>query len=114
MADGEVRIKLNTVVTALNWQEDVSELVRRIRPDRWKAFQVLEIHGENEGKVRQLLISADQYAQFVARHQHLAAERIGLVPEDNDAMRGSYVMINPQEQFFANQSARFRKHSARR
>jgi radical S-adenosyl methionine domain-containing protein 2 len=102
-----IRIKLNTVVTALNWQEDMSELVRLIRPDRWKAFQVLEIQGENEGKVGPLLISADQYAQFVARHQHLAAEGLGLVPEDNDAMRGSYVMINPQGQFFTNEHGRY-------
>lgn len=102
-----IRVKLNTVVTALNWQEDMSELVRRIRPDRWKAFQVLEIQGENDGKVGPLLITSDQYGQFVARHQHLAAEGLGLVPEDNDAMRGSYVMINPQGQFFTNEHGRY-------
>ena len=102
-----IRLKLNTVVTALNCDEDMSELVRRVQPERWKAFQVLRVEGENDGRVEPLLITAEQYAGFVTRHDHLKAEGLGLVPEDNDAMRGSYVMINPAGRFFGNETGRY-------
>ncbi|MFZ4580536.1 MAG: viperin family antiviral radical SAM protein [Myxococcota bacterium] len=102
-----VHLKLNTVVTALNWQEDMSPLVRRMRPERWKAFQVLRVEGENNGRVEPLLITPDQYQAFVARNAHLAAEGLPLVPEDNDAMRGSYVMVDPQGRFFNNEFGRY-------
>ncbi len=40
-----IRVKLNTVVTRLNYQEDMSAFVRRVRPERWKVFQVLPVDG---------------------------------------------------------------------
>lgn len=101
-----VRIKLNTVVTALGWQEDMSPLVRRIRPERWKAFQVLPMDGQTDERILPLLIDAERFRAFVDRHAHLAAEGLAPVPEDNDAMRGSYVMIDPLGRFFGNATGR--------
>lgn len=89
-----IRIKLNSVITQMNWQEDLSALVRRVGPERWKAFQVLRVEGENDGVVDPLLINSMQFAEFVQRHQHLAEEGLAPVCEDNDAMRGSYAMID--------------------
>jgi radical S-adenosyl methionine domain-containing protein 2 len=100
-----IRIKLNTVVTAWNHHEDMSALVRRIRPERWKIFQVLPIAGQNDG-VEPLLISAQQFAGYVARHAHLAAEGIDVVAEDNAAMTSSYIMIDPMGRFFDNVDGR--------
>ncbi|MCO4761612.1 MAG: viperin family antiviral radical SAM protein [Myxococcales bacterium] len=97
-----IRLKLNSVVTALNWQEDLSRLVRQIRPERWKAFEVLSIEGENADRVQPLRITTAQFQAFVSRHAHLAAEGLGLIAEDNDAMTNSYVMIDPQGRFFSN------------
>lgn len=101
-----VRVKLNTVVTALNHDEDLSALVRTIRPDRWKVFQVLPVAGQNDGKVEPLLIDAAQFQAYVARHAHLAAEGFGPIPEDNADMTGSYVMIDPMGRFFDNVDGR--------
>ncbi len=97
-----VRLKLNSVVTSMNWWEDLSPLVRTIRPARWKVFQVLPMEGQNDGNVEDLLISPHQFAAFVRRHQHLIPEGLGPVVEDNDAMRGSYVMVDPLGRFFGN------------
>ncbi|HEY4242251.1 MAG TPA: viperin family antiviral radical SAM protein [Kofleriaceae bacterium] len=91
-----IHLKLNTVVTALNWQEDMSELVRRIRPERWKVFQVLPVRGQNDG-VEPLLVTAAQFQAYLDRHAHLDP-----VGEDNAAMTGSYVMIDPAGRFFDN------------
>lgn len=101
-----VRVKLNTVVSALNWNEDMSALVRRLRPERWKVFQVLPVDGQNDGDVETLLVSEAQFASFVSRHHHLVAEGLGPVVEDNDAMRGSYVMVDPLGRFYGNSTGR--------
>jgi radical S-adenosyl methionine domain-containing protein 2 len=69
-----LRLKLNSVVTALNWREDMSEFIRRVRPERWKVFQVLPVGGQNDGAVDDLLIDAGQFRAFVDRHASLAAE----------------------------------------
>lgn len=97
-----VRVKLNTVVTALNADEDLSAQVRRVRPERWKVFQVLPMLGQNDGLVEPLLISAEALARFVRRHEPLRAEGLAPVVEDNDTMRGSYGMVDPAGRFFGN------------
>jgi radical S-adenosyl methionine domain-containing protein 2 len=97
-----IRVKLNTVVTALNWHEDMSGLVRRIAPERWKVFQVLRVVGQNDGRVEPLLITPEQFRAFVLRHAHLEAEGYVAIAEDNDAMTDSYVMVDPLGCFFGN------------
>jgi radical S-adenosyl methionine domain-containing protein 2 len=97
-----IRIKLNSVICALNADEDMSDFVRLMAPERWKVFQVLPMRGQNDRCVESLLISAQRFAAFVARHQPLAAEGLGPIVEDNDAMRGSYAMIDPLGRFFGN------------
>lgn len=101
-----VRIKLNSVVTALNWWEDMADLVRRIGPERWKVLQVLPIEGQNDGKVEDLVISGAQFRAFVDRHRKLRDEGIAVVAENNDAMKGSYIMIDPAGRFFGNATGR--------
>ncbi len=97
-----VGLKLNTVVTALNWREDMSDFVRRFAPGRWKVFQVLRVVGQNDGVVEPLLITEGQFESFVARHSRLGSDGFAPVPEDNDAMTDSYAMIDPLGRFFGN------------
>lgn len=97
-----IRVKMNTVVTALTWRENMSAVVRAVHPERWKVFQVLRVVGQNDGRVEPLLITAKQFEAFVARHRHLTGEGIRLVSEDNQAMIDSYVMVDPQGRFFGN------------
>jgi radical S-adenosyl methionine domain-containing protein 2 len=101
------RLKINTVVHRLNWQEDFSEFIIEIQPERWKVFQVLPIEGQNDGKVEEFLISDAQFEAFIQRHQHLAC----LVPETNEAIQGSYLMIDPAGRFFDNSEGKHRYSS---
>ena len=101
-----MRVKLNTVVTALNHAEDMAGLVRTVRPARWKVFQVLPIAGQNDGSVEELLIDDEQFGDFVDRHAPLNAEGFGPVVEANDAMLGSYVMVDPLGRFYGNSTGR--------
>jgi radical S-adenosyl methionine domain-containing protein 2 len=101
-----ISIKLNTVVTKLTWEEDLSDLVRRIGPARWKVFQVLYVDGQNDGSVDDLLIEAEQFRAFVERHEHLSAEGFAPIAEDNDAMTDSYAMIDPVGRFYGDSNGR--------
>lgn len=97
-----IRVKLNTVVTALNADEDMSAFVRAMAPERWKVFQVLPMKGQNDGVVEPLLVSREAFRAFIARHEALASAGLAPIVEDNDAMRGSYAMIDPEGRFFGN------------
>lgn len=95
-------VKLNTVVTQYNVQEDMRDFVRRIRPERWKVFQVLRVEGQNDSSVDDLLVGARAFRDFVARHRALVNEGIPVIAEDNEAMTDSYAMIDPMGRFFGN------------
>jgi radical S-adenosyl methionine domain-containing protein 2 len=99
-----IRVKLNTVVTVLTWEEDMTELVRTVNPERWKVFQVLPITGQNDVRVGPLLISDEQFAAYVKRNALPDNGSIKMVSETNDAMTGSYAMIDPIGRFFGNQN----------
>ncbi|HEY3194451.1 MAG TPA: viperin family antiviral radical SAM protein [Candidatus Dormibacteraeota bacterium] len=97
-----IRLKINTVVTSANWHADLSEFILLLQPLRWKVMQVLPIEGQNSGAVNRLLIDAEQFDQFVARHRHVELSNIALVAERNEDMIGSYAMVDPAGRFFDN------------
>ncbi|REE94831.1 viperin family antiviral radical SAM protein [Thermomonospora umbrina] len=94
------RLKVNTVVNARNWREDMGDFILAARPERWKVFQVLPVEGQNSRKVDPLLITPEQFDSFVARNLRVELRGIPLIPEDNDAMTGSYAMVDPAGRFF--------------
>ncbi|KAJ1301179.1 hypothetical protein OPQ81_003590 [Rhizoctonia solani] len=94
-----IKVKLNTVITKYNFEEDMNDSIRELAPFRWKVFQVLLLDGENNGAdngalrdARSLLITKDQFQSFLVRHQNQDC----LVPEDNDAMRDSYLNLDEE------------------
>ncbi|SEG80128.1 radical S-adenosyl methionine domain-containing protein 2 [Thermomonospora echinospora] len=94
------RLKMNTVVTAGNWREDMADFVIEARPERWKVFQALPVAGQNSGRVDPLLTTLEQFEDFVSRHLRVEPAGIRLIPEDNDVMTGSYAMVDPAGRFF--------------
>ncbi|MEL0101049.1 MAG: viperin family antiviral radical SAM protein [Euryarchaeota archaeon] len=102
-------LKLNTVVTSVNADDNMSELVKILRPHRWKIFRVLRIVGENDGRVEPLLIDEEQFTQYMSRHRRLLHELEGtqIVAEDNEDMLGTYAMIDPQGRVYTNKNGRY-------
>lgn len=88
-----IEIKLNTVVNAHNWQSDLSPLIERIRPQRWKILKVLPV------RTADLSVSEEQFDHFVQNHRTF---RPIMNVESNDTMQHSYVMIDPQGRFYQN------------
>ncbi|KAH0835549.1 hypothetical protein J3R83DRAFT_9252 [Lanmaoa asiatica] len=102
--NGTVATHINTVfkVAHNNWQEDMNDQIEEIAPFRWKVFQVLLLDSENTGPdsnslrdARKLTITKEQYQAFLDRH----AQQASLVPEDNDAMKDSYLLIDERMSF---------------
>lgn len=89
------RVKINTVVSRLNAHQDFGPLIDRIKPERWKVFQVLPVAGQNDTTVGPLLIDGPSFDAFIDRH---AAH--DPVAEGNEVMRGSYAMVDPAGRFF--------------
>jgi len=92
-----IRLKVNTVVTSLTWREDMHALLRELKPERWKVFQVHLIRGENDVAYLNLQVSPEEFRAFVERHADLNP-----VAETEEDMRGSYLMLDPLGRFFQN------------
>ena len=103
---GGIRLKMNTVVTAVNWEEDLTEFVRALRPERWKIFQVLPVTGQNDDGVGDLLVTEEQFERYVTTNRAVEEDGVAVVVEDNDLMTGSYVMVDPAGRLFDNVSGR--------
>ncbi|MFW9996884.1 MAG: viperin family antiviral radical SAM protein, partial [Candidatus Odinarchaeota archaeon] len=85
-----IRLKLNTVVTSLTWKENMGSLIDRLKPKRWKVFQVLPVVDENDEWINWLKIDEGQFEHFIEQHRKYSP-----ITENNETMRGSYVMIDP-------------------
>ena len=97
-----IRMKLNTVVCKSNLNDDMAELVLKLRPERWKIFEVLPVEGQNDGDVDHLLLDDGEFQTWVDRHAWIADKGIQFVPESNELMRGSYAMLDALGRFYSN------------
>jgi radical S-adenosyl methionine domain-containing protein 2 len=91
-----LKLKINTVVCSAKWQEDLSNVIRELTPQRWKVLRMLPVLS------RELEASDQQFRDFVERHRSLGNV---LAVEDNDDMVGSYIMVDPYGRFFQNREA---------
>ncbi len=101
-----IRVKVNTVVTRFNLMEDLTDFIIKAQPERWKLFQVLPVDGQNDLTVGEHIISEDEFERHVRLSRRVEAHGVTVVPENNDLMRGSYVMVDPAGRFFDNVAGR--------
>jgi radical S-adenosyl methionine domain-containing protein 2 len=97
-----IKLKVNTVVTVLNYDEDLRDIIRRMRPQRWKAFQVLHIAGENSISGSGLWVTDEQFRRFVEINSRPPSIGVDLVAEWARDMLGTYIMMLPDGRFFSN------------
>lgn len=95
------RVKVNTVVSALNLQDDFTSFMYAHAVERWKILQALHVSGENDAAFPAMAVTPEQFTAFVERHDGLR-QRMMVAVEDNNAMRGSYLMVDPLGRFFSN------------
>ncbi|XP_068135189.1 S-adenosylmethionine-dependent nucleotide dehydratase RSAD2 [Hyperolius riggenbachi] len=98
--DYNVAFKINSVINRYNADEDMSKEIEMINPIRWKVFQCLIIDGENCGEdalrhAETFVISNEEFRGFLDRHKHNKC----LVPESNQQMRDSYLILDEYMRF---------------
>ena len=74
--------------------------IREAAPERWKIMQALAIEGQNDRNIGLFEVTGGQFDAYVKRNGSINDTRV--VPESNDLMTGSYVMIDPTGRFFDN------------
>ena len=71
-------------------------------PRAVEASASASVKGQNDSAIGDYLISAGEFERFVRVHRTVASHGITVVPENNDLMTGSYVMVDPAGRFFDN------------
>ncbi|XP_006153527.1 radical S-adenosyl methionine domain-containing protein 2 [Tupaia chinensis] len=105
--DYRVAFKINSVINRFNVEEDMNEQIRALNPVRWKVFQCLIIEGENSGEdalreAERFVISDAEFEGFLARHRGVPC----LVPESNQKMKDSYLILDEYMRFLNCQNGR--------
>ncbi|XP_072134581.1 S-adenosylmethionine-dependent nucleotide dehydratase RSAD2 [Mobula birostris] len=98
--DYKVAFKINSVINRFNIEEDMTEQIRSLDPIRWKVFQCLLIDGENAGEdalrhAETFVIDNEDFQRFLDRHKDVKC----LVPESNEKMRDSYLILDEYMRF---------------
>jgi radical S-adenosyl methionine domain-containing protein 2 len=95
--DHDIKLKVNVTITRQVLREDLHEFLNVLQPDRLKFLQVLPVKGQNDMAIERLAVSKAEFYRFVEKHSDLSP-----TSEDNEMMRGSYVMVDPVGRFFQN------------
>ena len=103
MHECDISLKINTVVSKRNLDEDFSPLYRSLEPDRIKLLQVHFVQGINDRAIPER-ITDDEFRSFCSRHEAFGSI---IVPESEGTMENSYLMINPEGEFQLNNDGNY-------
>ena len=104
--EGGFGLKINTVVTSVNQDEDFTDFILRARPARWKILQFLPVADQNGGSADEFIVSKRSFDEYVERNRIVEKRGVAVIPEDNAMMTGSYAMVDPAGRFFDNAAGR--------
>jgi radical S-adenosyl methionine domain-containing protein 2 len=106
--DYGMKLKVNSTVTRLTYNEDMHQLIEAMDPHRWKVFQMLHIRGQNDSCVNDLSISDQQFEYFRKNHQDVRLQN-NLKPtfESSDDMIGSYLILDPSGKVLSNNGGKY-------
>lgn len=84
----------------LNWQQDMTAILKELEPFRWKVFQVLMVGGENDSEetlrdVRRWEVTDEEFEAFCERHKEIPS----LIPESNRVMAALYLLVDEYMRF---------------
>ena len=93
-----IPLKINTVVTSLNWDEDLTELISLLHPIRWKILELTLLSKTKFSFASKFeSLKEWQFDKFIQTHKNLNP-----IIESNDISNESYLMITPNGKFFQN------------
>ena len=97
-----IRLKINTVVSKLNLDEDMLSVYELLSPDKIKLLCAHVNKGMMRNEEDGFVPSDEEYRQFVARNRY-DNNNCRVVIEEAGDMENSYVMIDPQGEVVLNE-----------
>ena len=82
-----MRLKINTQVMKPTCSEDFHELIRRVRPDKWKLLRT-SIREDVNSEAKGFVTSEHEFQNFVTRHKDLNP-----IVEDEGDIKNAYYMV---------------------
>ena len=106
----DLKLKINTVVTKLNFEEDMVPLIETLSPLRWKVFQCLFVEECNEDCRLDLGTTSEEFSIFEStnRRARLPGGAKSIF-ERNDDMINSYLMLSPEGNLTIARGRHYRK-----
>lgn len=109
------KVKVNTVINAYNYKDFAStiDILNRFKIDRFKVLRTLPIEGENQEHWNEIACT-DHMWQVAMSYLHLYMDLTDgeetkmkrnlktIVPEDNEAMTASYLLVSPRGELYEN------------
>ncbi len=96
-----IRVKINTVVSKYNWEENLHSFIINAKPDRWKILQALKVNGQNTEHQTEFDISKHQFNSFLQNNSKAITQFKNAI-EPIQLIKGSYLMISPEGKLYDN------------
>lgn len=100
--------KVNLMVSKLNFNEDFTEFLTKLKPERLKIIAIMDVFPDKETKAKELQVSNDEFQIFVDKH-NWALFSEDIVFEGPGEMINAYYMVDGEGEFLSNDSSNFRK-----
>lgn len=99
----KIDLKINTVVSKLNCDENLSKIYQVLTPEKIKLFQMHLINGIND-QAKSHEITEQEFQSFCERHNSFKSI---IVAEPCGSMENAYLMINPEGEFQLNNNGTY-------
>ena len=96
----DVNLKINTVITQFNQDENLSHFINQLKPFRWKVLQATKVEGQNDLDFDKVKISSNKFKDYVSKNKLNLLPEIKLIVESESIIQGSYLMIDMKGRFF--------------
>lgn len=91
-----IKLKINHCVSKMNIDEDISWFIDKVKPDRFKIFQMTVVEGIND-KASDLQINSQEFERYCEKYKHFNP-----VIENEDEMKSSYLIIDSDGDIYFN------------
>lgn len=98
-----IKLKVNTVVSKLNLNENMLAIYKNVKPDRLKFLYMHVIENINS-EANKLKPTSKEFESFVARNHYEYANEV--IAEAEGSMQNSYLMISPDGNVFLNENGK--------
>ena len=95
-----VELKINTVVTQFNKNENLAPFINTIKPFRWKILQATRVERQNDKDFDKVKVSSEEFFRYCSINNQNILPQIKVIKENPTLIEGSYLMVDPSGRFY--------------